>query len=212
MTLYILFKALKEKHISMDTQLYVSDNAAKQPPSRIPLEQGEYISVKQAVKAIIVRSCNSTSVVVAENIAGTVLQFVKLMNKEARKLKLYHTRFANPTGLHHKRQKTTAWDMLKLACALHREFPEYRPYFKCKKFFYKGNIIKTHNKILHICPGSEGMKTGYTKKAGFNLTALCMRYDNTGNPRRIITIVMGEDSAKKRDLKTVSLINRFYNS
>lgn len=210
MTLYLLFKKLKEKKIQMNTKLKISQYAAKQPPCRLNLKPGSTITVKDAILALIIKSCNSTSVVVAENLAGDVSHFVLQMNDMAKTLNLRNTNFVNPSGWHHKNQKTTAWDMTKLACALYRHFPQYRHFFKEKKFTYQGQVVHTHNRIASLYPGAIGLKTGYHVPAGFNLTAICAGKDKKGKKHHLVSVVMGEDSPKVREKKTCQLFSRFY--
>lgn len=210
MTLYLLFKALKEKKVRMDTKFKISQYAASQPRSRLELKPGKTITVKESILALIIKSCNSTSVVVAENLAGSVPAFVLQMNNTAKTLNLRNTNFVNPSGWHHKNQKTTAWDMAKLACVLYRHFPEYHHFFKEKKFTYQGQVVHTHNRIASLYPGAIGLKTGYHIPAGFNLTAMCAKKDKKGKKHHLVSVVMGENSPKVREQKTCQLFNRFY--
>lgn len=212
MTLYLLFKALKEKKVNLNTRFKISQYAAGQPPCRLNLKPGRTITVKEAILALIIKSCNSTSVVVAENLAGSASCFVMQMNNMAKTLNLKNTNFVNPSGWHHKNQKTTAWDMTKLACALYRHFPQYRHFFKEKKFTYQGQVVHTHNRIASLYPGAIGMKTGYHVPAGFNLTAICAGKDKKGKKHHLVSVVMGEASPKVREKKTCQLFNRFYKS
>lgn len=212
MTLYLLFKALKEKKVGMDTKFKISKYAAGQPRLRLELKPGDTITVKEAILAIVIRSCNSSSFVVAENLAGSVPAFVVQMNNMAKTLNLRNTHFTNPSGWHHKNQKTTAWDMTKLACALYRHFPEYRHFFKEKQFRYRKQHVHSHNRISSLYPGAVGLKTGYHIPAGFNLTAMCAKKDQKGKKHHLVSVVMGENSPKVREQKTCQLFNRFYKS
>jgi D-alanyl-D-alanine carboxypeptidase len=210
MTLYLLFKALKEKKVHMNTKMKISKYAASQPRLRLELIPGQTITAREAILALIIKSCNSSSVVVAEHLAGNVSNFALQMNRMAKTLNLRNSHFVNPTGWHHKNQKTTAWDMAKLACALYRHFPEYRHFFKEKKFTYKGQVVHTHNRIASMYPGAIGMKTGFTCPAGFNLTAMCAGKDKKGKQHHLVSVVMGESSPAVREKKTCQLFHRFY--
>lgn len=212
MTLYLLFKALRDKKVNMNTRMKISRYAAGQPPCRLNLTPGQTITVKEAILGLIIKSCNGSSVVVAEHLAGSVPNFALQMNSMAKILHLRNTHFVNPSGWHHKNQKTTAWDMTKLACALYRHFPEYQHFFKEKKFIYKGQAVHTHNRIASLYPGAVGIKTGYHIPAGFNLTAMCAGKDKKGKKHHLVSVVMGEDSPKVREKKTCQLFNRFYKS
>ncbi|MEK7654700.1 MAG: D-alanyl-D-alanine carboxypeptidase family protein [Pseudomonadota bacterium] len=210
MTLYLLFKALKEKKVYMNTKMKISKYAASQPRLRLELTPGDTITVREAILGIIIRSCNCCSFVVAEHLAGSVPAFVNQMNATAKVLHLQNSHFRNPSGWHHEKQKTTAWDMTKLACALYRHFPEYRHFFKEKKFTYKGKTVHTHNRIASMYPGAIGLKTGFTCPAGFNLTAICAGKDTKGKKHHVVSVVMGEASPQVREKKTCQLFNRFY--
>lgn len=210
MTLYLLFQALKNKKITLNTKMKISKNAIRIPYG-LYLKAGDSITVRQAIDAMIIRSCNPSTVVVAEHLAGSVPVFVARMNDTAKKLNLKNTRFSNTHGLDHAGQKTTAWDMAKLACALYRNFPQYRSYFKKKKFQYKGQVVHTHNRVLNIPAGGfVGMKTGYTCGAGFNLTSVCVRKDKRGKSHHVVSVLLGEDNARVRDVKTDRLVSRFF--
>ena len=191
---------------------FVSDYAEKQPPCRLPgLTAGEKITVKDAILGMIIKSCNGCSVVVAEHLTGSVPNFVNRMNATAKKLNLRNTNFTNPSGWHNPKQKTTAWDMVKLGCILYRTFPEYRHFFKVKKMIYKNNLVHTHNRIGNLYPGAIGIKTGYHVPSGFNLTAFCSG-KRKGKPHELMSVMIGEDVARIRDLKTCTLFRNFYKS
>lgn len=202
MTLYLTFDALNKGSLNMDSKLKVSRHAANQSPSRIGVKAGETISVKEAISALVVKSANDCAAVIAENLGGSEQKFAETMTKTARKLGMKNTVFKNASGLPNKQQKTTARDMAILASAIYHHFPEYYDLFSTKKFTYKGRTFYTHNHLLKNFKGADGMKTGYTAAAGYNIVTSAQR-----NGHRVIAVTMGHDSIKKRDYKVAGLMD-----
>lgn len=209
MTLYIIFQALKERRITFNTKFRISKYASKQPACKLGLKAGEYIYVKDIIYGIITKSANDASVVAAEGLEGSVKRFVNKMNSIARDLGMYNTHFSNPSGLFHAQQVSTSLDMLKLAYALYRDFPGYFSLFKKRYFYYKGRLITSHNRMLRH-KNVDGMKTGYVNLSGYNITTSAVRYDIQGKAHRLFIVVMGEDTAAKRDKKALQLLNNFF--
>lgn len=201
MTLYLTFQSIEKGELSFDTKLKVSYKASSQEPSHIGLRKGDIISVKDAVMALIVKSANDCAVVLAEAIGKNEQGFAKLMNKTAKNLGMKKTTFKNPNGLHNNEQKTTARDMAVLASAIYHHFPEYYDLFSTKIFSYAGKKYGTHNHLLKHFKGADGMKTGYTRKSGYNIVTSA-QWDN----KRVIAVTMGHDTAKKRDFKVADLM------
>ncbi|MHA1559025.1 MAG: D-alanyl-D-alanine carboxypeptidase family protein [Alphaproteobacteria bacterium] len=208
MTLYLLFDVLKKRKINLKTRFYVSPFAAIQPASKLGIKEGSIITVDSCIKALIVKSANDVAVVVAEGLAKNVLNFVALMNKKARELKMTSTAFYNPSGLPDLRQFTTASDMVILARSLFKHFPQYRHYFKTTSFYHDKHRYKTHNHLLLLRRNIDGIKTGYTKSSGYNISTTAVSYDKNKVPHRLFVVVMGEKTSKKRDIKALSLIQK----
>lgn len=208
MTLYILFDHLKKKNILIDQYFKVSHHASKQPRMNISLAAGESISVRNLILSIIIRSANDSAVVVAESLLGSEKKFAKYMTKIAREnLGMKNTTFKNASGLHNKNQKTTAYDIARLAIAIERDFPEYYHFFKKNKFIYKGKVYKSHNRVVANYQGADGLKTGYVRASGFNIVVSANKHHN-----KLIGIVMGEPTHKKRDQYVIKLLDSaFYN-
>jgi D-alanyl-D-alanine carboxypeptidase (penicillin-binding protein 5/6) len=202
MTLYLTFEAIESGKYSMDKRLYVSHRAQNMKPSKLGLKEGESISVGEAILALIVKSANDAAVVLAENIANSETQFVHKMNARARQLGMNNTRFSNASGWHHPEQQTTALDMAKLTVAIKKHYAKFYPLFSKTSFSFKGNIIKSHNKVTKNYYGAEGMKTGFTSPAGYNLVTTASR-----NNKRLIAIVTGSKTAESRDSKMVKLLD-----
>ncbi len=205
MTLYLLFEALDSGRLSMNQKLYVSKNAEKTLPSKLGLKAKESIIVRDAILALVVKSANDAAMVVAENIKGTEEKFAQLMNIRARHLGMKDTYFNNASGWHHPCQKTTARDLAKLSIAIKRDFPKYYSYFSKNHFVFRGNIVRGHNKVNEIYEGVEGLKTGYTIPAGYNLITVATR-----NNKSLVAIVTGGISAKSRDQQMVKLLDTHF--
>lgn len=202
MTLYLAFEAIAQKKISFDTNMRVSITASKMPRSKLGLKPKGTITMKEAIMSLIIKSANDSSVVIAENLAGSQSKFVQIMNIRAKQLGMKNTNFTNASGWHHPKQKTTASDMAKLAVAVKRDFPKFYPLFSHESFFYKGTLIKGHNYVMKKLKGARGLKTGYTSKAGWNIITTATRGDNN-----LIGVIMGGSSYRSRDLKMLNLMN-----
>lgn len=194
MTLYILFDYLDKKRITYDTKFYVTPNAAAQPPSKLGLKAGDYIRVYDIIGALVTKSANDAAATVAENIAGGVEKFARLMTSRARALGMTNTVFKNASGLPDPQQVTTARDMARLSMRIMNDFPKYATFFKTRNFSFAGRSHRNHNTLLFTFKGMEGIKTGYTRASGFNLTTSVRRGD-----KHLIAVVLGGASAKGRN-------------
>ena len=212
MTVYLLFDAIKNKKITLNTKFRVSKYATAQAPSKLGLKVGAKISVSDAIKALFVKSANDVAVVVAEGLAGSVKNFCRLMNNKSRMLGMLNTHFENASGLPDLKQTSTAEDMAKLGMALFRDFPQYRNYLSLKKFVYGKKKYTTHCKILQWYKGADVAKTGYICASGFNLMVSASRYDKVGKSRRLFVVVMGGDTAKARDLYAGQLMDKYFDN
>ena len=171
MTIYMLFEFIKAGRLTLDSKLVVTEHAAKQAPSKLGLKAGSSIRVEDAIRAMITKSANDVAVTVAENLAGSEWKFAKLMTWKARKLGMSSTRFYNASGLPDKRQVTTARDMITLSKRIQQDFPEYYPFFATRHYVHKGKRYKNYNRLMFRMKGIDGIKTGYTRASGFNLTS-----------------------------------------
>ncbi|MBY0273255.1 MAG: D-alanyl-D-alanine carboxypeptidase [Alphaproteobacteria bacterium] len=200
MTLYMTFKALREKKLSPHQTLPVSHHASKQAPCKLWLKPGATITVREAILALITKSANDAAVVLAEALADTEVKFAQIMTRQAQKLGMTKTVFKNASGLPNMQQVTTARDMATLSRSLYKHFPDFFHLFKTPKFVHKGVVHNNHNKLLRY-PDFEGIKTGFINASGFNLAASVVR-----NNKRIIAVVMGGESAHLRDKKMLKLV------
>ncbi len=202
MTLYITFNALDKGLIKMEDMLPVSHTAANRSPSRLGLKRGDKISVKDAIMALIVKSANDCATVLAEALGYSEDKFALTMTKVAKELGMKNTTFKNASGLPNRQQKSTARDLAILAAAIYHHFPQYYDLFSAKKFTYKGYTHYTHNHILKQFKGADGLKTGYTNAAGFNVATSAER-----NGHRVIAVTMGHNTAKEREKKVANMMN-----
>ncbi|MCO5093047.1 SPOR domain-containing protein [Bosea sp. (in: a-proteobacteria)] len=202
MTLYMLFEQMERGRFSMDSELRVSSYAASQPPTKLGLRAGSTIAVEDAIKSMITLSANDSSVVVAENIAGSEAAFAEQMTRKARALGMSSTRFYNPHGLPHSPPNlTTARDLSILARAIQERFPKYYPLFSMRAFQYGSRTIRGHNRLLGKVEGVDGIKTGYTRASGFNLMTSAK-----AEGRHIVSIVLGGRSGAARDRIMTDLV------
>ena len=196
MTLYLLFEALQAGKVSSAGELPVSAVAAAQQPVKLGLRAGQSISVKDAINALIIMSANDVAVVVAEAIAGSHEQLVSMMNAKAKRLGMTASTFQNASGLPDPQQVTTARDMAILAKALLDSYPDDYRRFATLAFDFNGRHVGTHNNFLRSFKGAEGLKTGFTCKAGFNLVAAATRAD-----KHLLGVILGEATAGARDAR-----------
>lgn len=194
MTLYLLFDALRDGKLTMRTPLRVSEHAAEQSPTKLGLEPGETIAVADAIGAIVTKSANDIAVVVAEALAGSEDEFARAMTQKARTIGMLNTTFRNASGLPNYEQKTTAEDLIILGRHILADHPERSKVFATRYFQYRGEIMRNHNTMLFSYEGMEGMKTGFTSAAGFNLLASAHRGE-----KRILAVVLGGASAGSRN-------------
>ena len=186
MTAYLAFTELKEKNISMNEDILVSEKAWKTGGSKMFIEVGKKIKVKDILQGVITVSGNDASVALAEHISGDEKTFATYMNQMAQNIGLENTNYTNATGLPSDSLYTTAEDIAKLSRSLIIEFPDLYKMYSTKSF--KFNDIKQYsrNKLLFIDDNVDGIKTGFTKAAGYCLASSAKR-----GSRRLIAVVMG---------------------
>ncbi|MEL7488264.1 MAG: D-alanyl-D-alanine carboxypeptidase family protein, partial [Pseudomonadota bacterium] len=194
MTLYLLFDELEAGRLTLDSKLTVSAQAAAQPPSKLGVKKGSKIDVETAIEALVVKSANDVAVVVAEQISGSEWRFASKMTAKARALGMRRTTFRNASGLPNRKQVTTARDMATLGRRLMQDHPEYWKYFSTKKFTWNGRTYRTHNALVRTFDGADGVKTGYTRRSGYNLVTTVER-----DGHHIIGVVLGGRSGRTRD-------------
>lgn len=206
MTLYITFTALENGTLRMHDELPVSWTAANRSPSRLGLKPGSTIKVEDAIKALIVKSANDCATVIAEGLGGDERKFAETMTIIAKELGMNDTTFKNASGLPNREQKTTARDMAVLSAALYKHFPQYYDMFSLKSFSYNGFSYGTHNTTLKKFADSDGLKTGFTAAAGYNIATSAER-----EGKRIVAVTMGHNTQNDRDEKIIAMMDKSLN-
>ena len=201
MTLYLLFEQLEAGRFKLDTEIPVSAHAAAQAPSKLGLRPGSEIEVEDAIKSIVTKSANDIAVAIGEAVGGSEDRFAEMMTRKARALGMSRTNYANASGLPNNEQVTTAHDQALLAKAIQERFPKYYRYFSTRVFNFAGRSIRNHNHLLGRVDGVDGIKTGYTAKAGFNLMTSVRR-----DGHHIVGVVLGGPSARIRDNRMAALL------
>lgn len=187
MTLYLAFEALKGGRLSLGEMLPVSARASGQSGQSLGLVKGQKIAVRDAILGSIVESANDAAVVLAERLGGSEDAFAQLMTEKARSLGMTRTTFRNATGLNHPEHATTARDLALLALALLHDFPKEYAYFATRSLTVGKARFTTVNGFLVNYRGADGIKTGFTCAAGYNLVASAVH-----DGRRLVAVVLGE--------------------
>ena len=203
MTLYLVFELIEAGKLNLDTPIRVSAQAAAVPPSKLDLDAGDTIPLGAAIRALVTKSANDVAVAIAEHISGNEPAFARAMTAKARQLGMRSTTFRNAHGLPDSEQVTTARDMVTLALAMYDHFPRHARVFATQRFTYAGASYRNHNTLLGTFAGMEGIKTGYTRASGFNLTASVRR-----DGRHIVAVVMGGSTAAARNAEMRNLLTR----
>ncbi|QDI80034.1 D-alanyl-D-alanine carboxypeptidase [Methylorubrum populi] len=202
MTTYVALDMVRQGKVSLDTLLTVSPAAAAEPPSKMGFKPGTQITLDNALKIIMVKSANDVSWAIGEGLGGSVEGFADMMNETAHRIGMRESRWYNPNGLPEPRQWTSARDMAILARALMRDFPNQQALFSISAIQFGKSVMANHNGLLGRYPGADGMKTGFICSGGFNVVATATR-----GGRRIIAVVMGQPSARERDIKAADLFD-----
>ena len=202
MTSYVVFKRLKEEFITLDDEVKISEKAWRTGGSKSFIEVGKMIKLEDLLKGMIIQSGNDASVALAEHVAGSEGTFVLFMNDYAQQIGMKNSRFENASGLPHDDQYTTVKDIALLSSAMIKEFPVYYEWYSQKEFTYN-NITQTNrNKLLFTDSTVDGLKTGWTQKAGYCLVTSANRVD-----MRLISVVLGSDSPAIRISETEKLLD-----
>lgn len=194
MTLYLTFQAIEQGEISLDTKVKVSKHAAGQPPSRLGLRAGQKIEIRYLIRAAAIKSANDAATALCEAVGGNEADFARRMTRTAEALGMTATTFKNCNGLTAPGHLSSARDMTILGRHLFYDFPQYYNLFS-RRTVDAGlaTVNNTNRKFLDAYEGADGIKTGYTVAAGFNLTASAQR----GNVRLIATVLGGKSTADR---------------
>jgi len=203
MTVYVALSAMRDNRIALDTPLSVSARAAMMPPSKMGFRPGSLVTLDNALKMLMVKSANDMAVVIAEGVSGSVEAFAEDMNSAARELGLTQSHFVNPNGLPNPEHVSSARDLAILARALYLTFPEQASLFNIGAMRLGGQIIPNHNNLLGRYPGADGMKTGFTCAAGWNLVASASQ-----GGRKLIAIILGAPNLRSRTIMAAALFDR----
>ncbi|HGG04014.1 MAG TPA: D-alanyl-D-alanine carboxypeptidase [Aliiroseovarius sp.] len=205
MTLNMLFEALEDGRLSLDTRLSVSERAQAMGGSTMFLNTSDRPTVEELIKGIIVNSGNDACVVVAEALGGTEEAFARMMTERAKALGMENSNFANSSGWPDPAQRMSMRDLAILATRLIEEFPQYYPYFSIAEFPFDGRAPDNRfnrNPLLKLGIGADGLKTGHTAEAGYGLVGSALQ----GN-RRIVFVVSGLDSKAARAEEAEAVVN-----
>ena len=205
MTVYVALSKVREGKISLDTPLRVSAYAASMIPSKMGFRPGTLVTLDNALKMLMVKSPNDIAVTIAEGLSGSVAGFADEMNAYGRKIGLHESHFANPNGLPDPDHYSSARDMAVIARSLITEFPEERGLFNIGTLQFGGKLIPNHNGLLGRYPGVDGMKTGYTCSAGYNVVESATRGE-----KRLIVVILGSPSTNERNLRAVTLFEKYF--
>ena len=203
MTLYMAFKAVESGKLSLDQKIKTTKNAAGEPPSRLGLKAGMRISVRHLIRATAVKSANDAATLLGEAIAGSETKFTARMTAQAKALGMKRTTFKNAHGLTQSGHMSTARDMTILGRRLMYDFPDYYNLFS-RRSTDAGvrSVPNTNRKLLANYRGADGIKTGYTNAAGFNLVASAQRGE-----KRIIATVFGGRTSATRNARVAELLD-----
>ncbi|MGA7802297.1 MAG: D-alanyl-D-alanine carboxypeptidase family protein [Gammaproteobacteria bacterium] len=208
MVAYIVFRELNAGRIHLDDKVTISKKAWRTGGSRMFLQVGTKVPVNKLIEGMIVDSGNDATVTLAQHVAGTTGAFVEFMNSTAKQLGMKDTHYSDVDGLPIANHYSTPYDLALLTRDLLRDFPQYYHYFKLGHLTYNHITQYNRNKLLWRDSSVDGLKTGYTKAAGYCLTASAKRGD-----MRLISVVMGTDSENARVAQSEALLNwgfRFY--
>jgi len=210
MSMYLILEAINDSLMDWDEMIQVSDHAAGMGGSQVYLKPGEEMSVEDLFKSVAIASANDSVVALGERVAGSEARFVEMMNEKAQELGMVNTLFKNPTGLSADGHLTTSYDMAVLARHLLLDFPEVTEFTQLYEDYIRQNtespfwLVNT-NKLVRSIDGVDGLKTGFTQKAGYCLTATAKR-DNM----RVIAVVMGSSKSDTRNQEVAELIEYAY--
>ncbi len=203
MTLYIAMEAVENGEISLDTKVKISKNAAAEPPSKLGLQAGQRIALRYLIRAAAVKSANDAATAIGEAIEGSEAAFARRMNRTAKALGMTNTTFKNAHGLTESGHMSTARDMTTLGRHVLYDYPDYYNLFS-RRSTSAGikTVNNTNRRLLDAYRGADGIKTGYTRAAGFNLVASAER-----GSKRVIATVFGGRSTATRNAKVAELLD-----
>jgi D-alanyl-D-alanine carboxypeptidase (penicillin-binding protein 5/6) len=209
MTAYVVFGALRDRKITMDQMVNVSVSAWKvdRSSSKMFIDPATPVKIGDLLYGLMVQSGNDAAVALAEAVGGDEATFVTLMNREAQRIGMKDTHFANPHGLPSPENYSTATDLATLAAHIIRDFPEYYKIDSVKQFTYNKITQQNRNRLLWLDPTVDGMKTGHTDNSGFSMIASAHRPNGSAGERRLISVLSGATSDGMRTQESQKLLN-----
>ncbi|WBU54807.1 D-alanyl-D-alanine carboxypeptidase [Paracoccus sp. SCSIO 75233] len=203
MTLYMAFTAIERGQVRLDTKFTISTKAANEVPSKLGLRAGQKIELRYLIRAAAIKSANDAATAIGENLAGSEANFANQMTRMAQALGMRNSQFRNANGLTQSGHFSTARDMTILGRRLFYDFPQYYPIFSRRSADAGIATVRSTNRtFLDNYSGADGIKTGYTRAAGFNLTASAQR-----GSKRIIATVFGGTSTAQRNATMAKLLD-----
>ena len=201
MTLYMLFEALRDGRVTLETQFNVSARAHAMAGSRMFADIGTSVPVEDLIHGIVVQSGNDACVVVAEGLAGTEEEFAAQMTRRAQELGMTETVLKNSSGWPEDGHVMSAEDLVTISRRIIHEFPEFYEYFKETEFTWNGITQPNRNPLLKLGIGADGLKTGHTAEAGYGLVGSAVQ-----NGQRVVFVVTGLGSVNERAVETEALV------
>lgn len=203
MTLYVVFDAIEKGEISLDSKVLISRKAAAEQPSKLGLKAGSRIQLRYLIRAAAVKSANDAATALGEAISGSEAAFARRMTRMAKAMGMSRSTFKNANGLTEAGHLSTARDMTTLGRHLFYDFPQYYNLFS-RRSTSAGikTVNNTNRRLLGAYRGADGIKTGYTRAAGFNLVASAER-----GSERIIATVFGGRSTASRNARVAELLD-----
>ncbi|MCR0981714.1 D-alanyl-D-alanine carboxypeptidase family protein [Roseomonas populi] len=202
MTLYMLFEAMREGRITMNSRIYISEEANSRQPSKLGVPPGMTIPVEVAIYALTMKSANDVAVAIGEALGGNETTFAQMMTQKARQLGMTNTTFRNASGLPDWDQTTTARDMATLGRRLFIDFPERWHYFGSPSIRVGNYAFRSHNRMIGEYEGVDGVKTGFINASGFNNVVSAQR-----SGQRVFVAVFGGNSWIERDRHAAMLLD-----
>ena len=166
MTLFLIFEALDAGKITLNTRWNVSEYAAGQAPTKLNLQAGDRVAVRDIILGMVTRSANDAAMVAAEGLGGSEAKFADMMNKRAREIGMTRSNFENPHGLPNDGQITTVRDMATLGREIIKRYPHHYAFFSTQQFTFEGRKYANHNRLMNWYQGADGIKTGYIRALG----------------------------------------------
>ena len=202
MTMYMVFDAIENDIITLDTKFNVSEKAWKKGGSKMFVEYDKDIKVSELAQGVIVQSGNDATIVLAEGLSGSEERFASQMTAKAKELGMKNSNFVNASGWPDENHYSTAEDLAVMAKAIIKEFPQHLKYFSQREYTYNNITQQNRNPLIYHNIGADGLKTGHTEVAGYGLIGTAKQDD-----RRVVMVLNGMESEKQRAEEGVRLVS-----